>query len=84
MIRFWIWGLHSPKKIGGSCLTSDLYDLSVDTLGFSVFLHASPVDFFTADTTVWHQSKIQGRNDPFFFFTLLNRNMDRVSQGTIQ
>ena len=31
----------------------------VDTLGFTVFFHASPIDFNPADTAVWHQSKIQ-------------------------
>lgn len=30
----------------------------VDMSGFIAFTHASPVDFNTDDTTVWHQSKI--------------------------
>lgn len=32
-------------------------DIDVDVLGFSVFLHASLIDFYTADTTVWYQRK---------------------------
>ena len=41
---------------------------NVDKLGFSVFLHASPIDVNTAVTTSRHQSKIQGCNDPSFYF----------------
>ena len=44
---------------------------SVDMLAFRVFFfffHASPTDFNTAATTVWHQNKIQQRNEPSFFF----------------
>ena len=41
---------------------------SVAMLSFSVFLHVSPVDFNTAGTTVWHQSKTQRRNDPSIIF----------------
>lgn len=36
-------------------LLQESYD--VDMSGFIVFTHASPVDFNTDDTTVWHQSK---------------------------
>lgn len=32
---------------------------SIDLLCFSVLPHASFIDFSTASTTVWHQSKIQ-------------------------
>lgn len=41
-----------------------------DTVGFSVFLHACPLEFNTGDTTVWPQSEIQWHNEPSFFFRL--------------
>ena len=40
--------------------------------GFSVFLNASPVGFYTADTTVWAQ--IWCRNNPSLIFGFLVRN----------
>lgn len=38
-----------------------LKSYDVDMLGFSVFLHASPIDYSTAVHTVWPQSMIQWR-----------------------
>ena len=37
-------------------------------LGFSAFLHKSPIDFNTADTTVGPQSETQRHYDPSIFF----------------
>lgn len=45
-----------------------LHQKSHNVEGFSVFLHASPIDVNTAVTTSWHQSKIQACNIPSFFF----------------
>lgn len=42
---------------------------NVNRLGFCLL--ASPIDFSTSVTTVWHQSQIRWRNDPFFFFRQL-------------
>lgn len=40
----------------------------LDMLGFSVFLHVSPIDLNTTVTTVWPQRKIQLHEDHSFFF----------------
>lgn len=53
-----------PLKCGLSFPSSEII---LDMSGFSVFLHASLIDFNTAITTVWPQSKIVQHNDPSIF-----------------
>ena len=43
-------------------------------LGFSVFLSACLIDFYIADATVWHQRRIQWRDDPSLFSGFLGFN----------